>query len=126
MDLKEANQNDPAPIVAIAADLMFASRIRSTAQAVGGDLHLARTAADVKRLASELRPRLVIIDLDIRSLDPVALITDLKGDPATSPVRILSYVSHVREDLIEAARQAGAEVIARGAFNRNLPAILTP
>jgi hypothetical protein len=40
-------------------------------------------------------------------------------------VELIAYVSHVREDLIAAARAAGADrVLARGAFSKLLPDLL--
>ena len=112
-------------VVALTADLMFAARVRSTAQAVGTPLLLARSAAELLQLTREHTPREVIIDLDARNVDVVSLITELKQDPAIKTIPILAYVSHVREDIIAAAREAGAErVLARGAFARNLPALL--
>jgi CheY-like chemotaxis protein len=112
-------------VVALTADLMFAARVRSTAQAVGTPLLLARNAAELLQLAREHSPREIIIDLDARNVDVVALIAELKRDPALAPIPILAYVSHVREDIIAAARDAGAErVLARGAFAKNLPALL--
>ncbi len=115
-----------APILALTADLLFASRVKSTAAAVGTALQLARTAEEVLRLAAQIQPRLIVIDLDTRSLDPVDLIRRLKATESGSSAPVLAYVSHVREDLIGAARAAGADqVMARGAFTRNLAAILS-
>lgn len=112
--------------VALTADLLFASRVKSTATAVGARVQLVRTADEMVRAAAQESPALIVIDLDIRTLDPIELIKRLRADdrPITAP--ILAYVSHVREDLIEAAREAGADqVMARGAFARNLAAILS-
>jgi CheY-like chemotaxis protein len=114
-----------APVLALTADLMFGARVKSAAEAVGASVRLVRTSPELLSLAHDLSPRLVIIDLDARSLDPVALIRELKADPATAFIPILAYVSHVRADLIDAARLAGVDqVMARGAFARELPNIL--
>ena len=112
-------------ILALAADLMFAARIRGTAETVGADVVLARSTRDLLDKARAALPGRVIIDLDARSGDVIELIRTLKSDDQLKDVPILAYVSHVREDAIEAARLAGADrVIARGAFSNNLPAIL--
>lgn len=104
---------------------MFAARLRGTAQSVGANLTLVRNEKELFERAHALAPRQIIIDLDTRSLDPVALIATLKADPALKAIPILAYVSHVREDAIAGARAAGAErVIARGAFVKNLMEIL--
>jgi CheY-like chemotaxis protein len=107
--------------------MIFASRVKSTADAVGAPLQLVRNADQMLRLCTEVNPRLIIIDLDVRTLDPVDLIRRLKDGAQPDGPQILAYVSHVREDLITAAREAGADqVMARGAFSKNLPAILAP
>jgi PleD family two-component response regulator len=117
--------SNPRPVLAITADLLFAARVRSTAAAVGTDIILARNADELMRFAHERAPRQIIIDLDSRKVDVIQLITDLKRDAALTSIPILAYVSHVREDMISAARTAGAErVIARGSFVKQLPALL--
>ena len=60
-----------------------------------------------------------------RSGNVIEAIRELKADASLQSIPILAYVSHVREDAIEAARFAGADrVIARGAFVNRLPEIL--
>ena len=114
------------PVIALTAELLFGARVRSTAEAVSVPLVLVRNAAEMVRSADQAGARLVIIDLDVRTVDPVALIRELKAHPTLASVPILAYVSHVREDLIEAARSAGADsIMARGAFARQLPQILS-
>jgi len=54
----------------------------------------------------------------------VATIRALKADPELASIRALGFVSHVRADLIGAARDAGAEVLPRSAFAANLGDIL--
>jgi DNA-binding response OmpR family regulator len=125
MNLPETSSHSRGPVLALTADLLFASRVKSTAAAVGAELLLVRTADEMLNLAAQRSPRLIVIDLDVRTLDPVDLITRLKAEPSSSMAPILAYVSHVREDLIGAARQAGADqVMARGAFSKNLASIL--
>lgn len=115
------------PVLAHAADLLFTARLRDAASSVGTELLLARKPEDWMQQARSRKPRLLILDLDTRSLDPVALITATKTDPELHGIPILAYVSHVREDVIKAAQAAGAErVMARGAFVKNLPQILAP
>jgi len=114
---------DPHDIAAF-TDLMFGSRIRAAAEA-GGTGALVSTRSDriVKTVAAGAR--IVFIDLDTRAADPVALISRLKEGAATRDARVVAFASHVRTDLIEAARTAGADrVLARGAFARLLPELV--
>lgn len=111
-------------IVAVPADLLFAAQIRAAAARVGANVVVARSAKLALEQLEQITPTLIIVDLDARGWDPIALIRDVKGREALKDVPVLSYVSHVREDLIEAARAAHSKVLARGAFSRALPDIL--
>jgi DNA-binding NarL/FixJ family response regulator len=110
-------------IVALAADMIFASKIRGTADAVGVPVMVVTTAGRLIEALKTILPRLVLIDLDTRGLDIGGVIADVRE--ASPDAEILAYVSHVRVDAIEAARVAGAhQVLARSAFTRTLPEIL--
>jgi CheY-like chemotaxis protein len=116
---------DYPDILALPADLMFASRIRATAQAVGVDVLVVAKPAALLDAAKARPPRLVLLDLDARGWDAAALVRDIRSDERTAGARIVAFVSHVRQDAIEAARAAGADrVLARSAFVRELPTIL--
>lgn len=110
-------------IAVLAADLIFAARIRAAADAAGITSLLARTAADLHQVAAAAR--LVLIDLDVRGIDVPALIRSLKADAALAAVPVIAFVSHTHADAIQAARDAGADrVIARSAFVAMLPDLL--
>jgi AmiR/NasT family two-component response regulator len=107
--------------LALAADLMFASRIRAAATAMGVDLTLARTPAELEREAKAHSGSVALVDLETRGLDIAATVRALR----TAGVGIVAFVSHVRTDLIAAAKEAGVErVLARSAFVRQLPDLL--
>jgi len=111
-------------VLAWAADLMAAARIRGAAKAGGIELRLVRGADELLATAAADPPRLVVVDLEARG-EPAVAIARLKADAATAAVPVVAYAPHVREDAIRAARAAGAErVLARGAFVRDLAAIL--
>ena len=110
--------------VALPADMLFATRIRAAAAAAGVHVRIVRNP-DEAAAAVQAGARRLLLDLDLRGHDPVALIERLKADPETSAVEVIAFVSHVRQDAIAAARSAGAtRVAARSAFVRDLPAIL--
>lgn len=113
------------PTVALAADLLFAGRIRGTAQTAGTSVRIARSHADVVD-AVRAGARLVLLDLDARAVDAPALIRTLRSGEDTRHAHIVAFVAHTRTDAIQAARDAGADrVLARSAFVRELPALLT-
>jgi PleD family two-component response regulator len=112
-------------IIAALDDLMFISRVRATASAVGATVRIVSTVNDGLDAVRQLRPTRVLLDLNSRKFDPLALVTAIKGDPTVSATKIIAFVSHVQADLIGSARAAGAdEVIARSAFVSRLSALL--
>jgi CheY-like chemotaxis protein len=113
----------PTAVVAAVADLIFGARIRAAADDAGRTLVFARTPAQLADAATGAS--LVLLDLDARWLDAPASIRALRGDRASSGVRIVAFGSHVRTEAIAAAREAGADrVLARSAFVKELPALL--
>jgi len=115
----------PAPVLALAADLIFASRIRATATAAGATVQIVRSAEELVARARETAPRLVLVDLEARAGDAPGAIRELRAASETATVPIVAFASHVNREAIEAARAAGASrVLARSAFVRELPALL--
>ena len=112
-------------ILAVLDDLMFMSKIRSAAGAIGLDVRFAKSSAHALADVRAQQPALVIVDLDNPRTDPIATIAAIKQDAAVAGVPTLGFVSHVHADLVEAARRAGADqVLARSAFAAQLPEIL--
>jgi PleD family two-component response regulator len=112
-------------IVAAVDDLLFSSKIRTTAKQAGVELVFARTPPEILEQTRTLRPSLVIFDLNSAKTNPLATIASLKADPELLSVPTLGFVSHVQTDLIAAARDAGIdEVMARSAFASRLAEIL--
>src|SRR5690606_30260422 len=99
---------------------MFASRIRGVAGAAGIPIELVSSPAALRSRVERDPPRRILIDLDARGWDPIALIRELRAGPAPT-TEIIAWVSHVRADAIQAAREAGADrVLARSAFSRQV------
>lgn len=114
-----------APVLALAADLIFASRIRATATAVGASAVIVRSGEELVARARDAAPRLVLVDLEARAADPVGAISRLRAAAETAAVPIVAFASHLNREAIEAARAAGAtRVLARSAFVRELPTLL--
>jgi CheY-like chemotaxis protein len=113
-----------ATVVALVDDLFFLARIRETAKAIGVTVLTADPKRGVRSIA-EAQPQAVYLDLSSRALPAVEWIRALKADPATSPILIVGFVSHVQADQISAARAAGCDlVLARSAFSQQLPGLL--
>ena len=114
------------PILAAVEDFLFRSKIRATAKQLGVEIAFAADADEMLAKARELKPSLLIFDLNGVKTDPIQTIGMLKKDPATAGIRALGFVSHVDTLTISAAKRAGAdEILARGAFASGLAEILT-
>lgn len=113
-------------VLCVIDDLIFSIKISTAAKRLGADVYFERRAEHVVTQIRERRPSLVVFDLNSRTLDPLAAIRHLKGDPELQTIRTLGYVSHVDSDTIVAARDAGIDqVMARSAFSERLGEILT-
>ena len=113
-------------ILAAVDDLLFSSKIRTTAKLAGVELVFARTPIEILSQTRALKPALVIFDLNSAKADPINTIAALRSDPDLKAVPTMGFVSHVDTEVIRAAREAGMdEVMARSAFAANLGEILT-
>ncbi len=112
------------PIITCVPDLFFLAKIRETAKALGVTI----VANDVGRspaAVAESRPQAVIVDLNSCGSSALDWIRALKSDPGTHPIPIVGFVSHVQNELITAAREAGCDtILARSAFTQQLPSLL--
>lgn len=107
-------------------DLLFSSKIRTVAKQVGAELAFARTPEEILQKVRAERPSLLLVDLNIAKADPIATIAAIRADAQLTAVRILGFASHVHVDLIQAAREAGADdVLPRSQFAATLPKILS-
>lgn len=105
--------------------MLFASKIRATAEAVGVEVKFVRSMEKLIETAREVKPGLVVVDLHNTKLDPVAVATELKSNEDLRQVRLLGFFSHVQTDLQRNATAAGYDqVIPRSMFARDLGQIL--
>jgi len=112
-------------IAALVPDLIFATKIATTARSLGVEVATVRTLDQLTERLSSNQDALVLIDLEAEApdLDPIHAI-ELCKQSEHQP-RTIAFGSHVRTDLIGAARRAGAdEVLARSGFVGRLPSML--
>ena len=101
-----------ARVVAVAPDLMFASRIEATLGAAGHDVRLASSVAEATGLESA---DLVVADLDREPAEGVVAL----GMP------VLGFYSHLNTETREAAEAAGVDlVVPRSRMAREMPALV--
>ncbi len=102
--------------------MIFTSKIRHTAKDVGVALDCVSSLATTSTALDHNTPDLLIVDMEA-SGDPLAAIHIARNHQ--HPPRILAFYAHVRTDLAEAARNAGADdVWPRSKFVNELTALL--
>ncbi len=112
-------------ILAVVDDLMFASKIKTTAAQLGVAVTFARSADAALAEMRSATPSLVILDLNNPRTRPLSIVAAMKQDPGLAAVPTVGYASHVQVDVINAARDAGVDdVLARSAFTEQLARIL--
>ena len=108
-------------VCCVVSDLIFASKIRGTAEALGVDITVVRNRGSL--LSAIDGVKLLIIDLNLEGDDPLDLIRVIRNQ--TDPPRIITFCSHVQTDLADQAGEAGADqVLPRSEFTTELPKIL--
>jgi len=110
-------------VIAVVSDLIFETRMRTTAEAVGGSFRAVRTPDQLSVALDQDSAGLVIVDLETSGDWAAEAVAISRCHPARPPV--LAYCPHVRRDLAEAATQAGADmVLSRAQFSERLPELM--
>ena len=108
-------------IVYLCSDLLFTSKIRETAQALG---HTAVAARDVAALPAVARDAAAVI-VDLRRPDALAALDALRADDATRDIPAVGFCDHERVELMDEARRHGCtRVLAKGKFSSDLKHLL--
>jgi hypothetical protein len=101
-----------ARVLAVAPDLMFASRIEATLGAAGHDVQLAGSIAEATDLEEV---DLLVVDLDREPADGVVGL----GMP------VLGFYAHLNTETRDAAEAAGVDLIVpRSRMAREMPALV--
>lgn len=121
-------------ILYLAADLLWASKIKATADALGIPCRPVRTMDMLTARLAEATPdnpvRGLLLDLD-KPDEALAMIAHVKdpakaaSNPDIARIKVLAWGPHVARDLLHSARVAGADdVLTRGAMDHHLDDIL--
>jgi hypothetical protein len=106
-------------VLYLAADLLWATRIKGTADQLGVPCRPVRNAEMLRARLADTPVAALIADLEApawRELIPIA---------AAAGVQVLAFAPHVAVEAMNGAAGLGAKaVMARGAFSRLLPELL--
>ncbi len=115
--------NEIPAAVAVVTDLVFSSRILSTGRALGVTVRCVRSATQLAQALAAGGVRLAIIDMELpgeEALDALQTATAHKPAPA-----VLAFYPHVRADLKQSAKAAGADyVLPRSQFDEQFLRLL--
>lgn len=114
-------------ILYLAADLLWATRIKAAAEDLGLAARPVRSLAMLDERLKDTEPTALILDLEAPEV-AMEMLARLRGPEAAATeraIRIVAFAPHVKTDLMRAARDAGADqVLPRGAFDHGLPDLL--
>jgi hypothetical protein len=97
------------PGLLLTDDFLFISRVQGHARALGLDVRSVRTPEVLLKKAGEATPPCVLLDVHVAGEKIADLIPVLKLlDP---PPMVIGYGSHVAAALLQAARDAGCDVV---------------
>ena len=116
-------------IVYCASDLIFATKIRSTADAMGVPSRPVRDGDMLQKRLDRLDDgkcnepvTAFFVDLDTGD-DGITLIKQLKQ--SSSSAMVIAFGSHVAVELLDSAKAAGSDyVLARSQFTEQLPQLI--
>lgn len=138
-------------ILYLAADLLWASKIKATADALGLPCRPVRNMDMLEARLADSPVKALIVDLDVAEMS-LAMIGRVKGTghrasgigeessagasvsndgqrsmpEVSAPIRVLAFGPHIEKNTLQAARDAGADdVLTRGAFDHHMDSVLT-
>ncbi|MFZ2874903.1 MAG: hypothetical protein WAZ94_10535 [Phycisphaerales bacterium] len=113
-------------ILYLAADLLWASKIKATANTLGLPARPVRNLEMLEARLADTDPVALLLDLDAADL-ALAMLARVRDPvrPTARRLKILAWGPHVATDLLQKARDLGAdEVLTRGAFDHAMDDIL--
>jgi len=121
-------EDAPTKIFFFIEDLFFTAKIQETARKLGVKVAFIKNEkdaiADLLSLEEDVRPGLIVFDLNNANAKPLTLIPKLKAKLKRG-TSIIGFLQHIQGDLKAKAVEAGCDtVMPRAAFSQNLPNLL--
>jgi CheY-like chemotaxis protein len=99
-------------LLLVADDLMFPSRVHEGAKPLGYTVRVAPTETAALQSAVNFPPVAILVNLTARRYDPLSVIAALKRDERSRSIPLLAFAGHVEREKHQAAREAGADMVA--------------
>jgi len=120
-------------IIALMKDLFFVSKIDETAKQLKKKVKFISNIDEINQFLGKNKNNnnsneinrdenidLIIVDLNFDEINPLEIIKNLKGKENFKNKKIIAYCSHVQIDLMNNAKNLGAEVMPRSLFTSEL------
>ena len=112
-------------VIIAANNMIFTSKIMTALDGMEVEGVKAVHSSDIFTKAQELRPDLIVIDLNLNGIEAPSLINKLRSFRATAGIPIVCYSPMALRDQMKAARTAGAtEVVPNSRMTARMNAIL--
>ncbi len=106
-------------------NMIFTSKIMTVLDTLEAEGIKAIRSDEIFTKAQELKPDLIIIDLNLNGIEAPALINKLRSYGATEKIPIVCYSPHVMAEQMKAATTAGAtEVLTNSKMTSKMGKIL--
>jgi CheY-like chemotaxis protein len=107
-------------IVLASADLMVSARVEGVVRGLGGEMFCVSHAHGIAGCCIQEQADTLILDLKLPGLDVAETVARLHQANANQTT-IIAFAPHVQEERLQAARQAGCDlVLTRGQIDREL------
>ncbi len=91
----------------------------------GYDVHTATDAEDALRVLQDLRPQMILMDIQLPGIDGLELTRRIKADPMTRDITILGLTAYAMKGDEQKILAAGCDgYIAKPIDTRTLPAVI--
>lgn len=112
-------------VIIAANNMIFTSKIMTILDGMAAEGIKAIRSDDIFSKAQEMRPDLIIIDLNLNGIEAPSLINKLRSYGATRGIPIVCYSPHVMKQEMESAKLAGAtEVFPNSKMSSRMHQIL--
>ena len=116
---------DPQNVLVVVPDLMMRQKIVSALQTLGYPARGVAKPARLPELLDQQQPAAILVEIDGVDIDGPELIATIAADVRRHDAPVVGFCSHMRVDLMDAVRAAGADlVIARGELVRRLGPVM--
>ncbi len=113
-------------VIIAANNMIFTSKMMSILDNMEAEGIKAIRSDEIFTKAQELKPDLIVIDLNLNGIEAPSLINKLRSYGATKGIPIVCYSPHVLKDQMKAAKIAGAtEVLPNSKMSSKMNQIIS-